>query len=230
MVCRTLSNSLGSRLIGTRTSRTRKIRCDGAKPICHNCGRRPTGGSDCNYDSIPKRRGPDKTPGARQRIARELRNEIEGGAPRRRRRTRDIPAADATKSTRASHNFPATLPVDEPPGLVPAIQLSTTRPIASFSSAPGFSLGEGSNYQLLPTVSSTANSNGSYSNRPSSSSSASYQNASFVTSQNYPSSSYSPCRCHGLTNCSHLESVRDTIDPSTPVSVVSFKQSDKYPS
>ncbi|KAJ7288164.1 hypothetical protein C8J57DRAFT_1279278 [Mycena rebaudengoi] len=63
--------------------RTRKIRCDGAKPICHNCGKRSTGGSECNYDPLPKRRGPDKTPGARQRVARRSTNEGE----RRRRRT-----------------------------------------------------------------------------------------------------------------------------------------------
>ncbi|KAJ7677492.1 hypothetical protein B0H17DRAFT_944826 [Mycena rosella] len=62
--------------------RTRKIRCDGAKPICHNCGKRASGGSDCNYDPLPKRRGPDKTPGARQRAARKM---SEGGGRSRRR-------------------------------------------------------------------------------------------------------------------------------------------------
>ncbi|KAJ6475057.1 hypothetical protein C8R47DRAFT_986425 [Mycena vitilis] len=51
--------------------RTRKIRCDGAKPVCHNCGKRASGSSECNYDPLPKRRGPDKTPGARQRVARK---------------------------------------------------------------------------------------------------------------------------------------------------------------
>ncbi|KAJ7442636.1 hypothetical protein FB451DRAFT_1057345 [Mycena latifolia] len=62
--------------------RTRKIRCDGAKPICHNCGKRASGGSECNYDPLPKRRGPDKTPGARQRAARKMH---EGGSRSRRR-------------------------------------------------------------------------------------------------------------------------------------------------
>ncbi|KAF9071182.1 hypothetical protein BDP27DRAFT_1219488 [Rhodocollybia butyracea] len=70
--------------------RTRKIRCDGAKPICHNCGRRSGGGSDCNYDPVPRRRGPDKLPGARQRMARELREEdTESHGTRRRRRRRE---------------------------------------------------------------------------------------------------------------------------------------------
>ncbi|KAK0487403.1 hypothetical protein IW261DRAFT_1447708 [Armillaria novae-zelandiae] len=72
--------------------RSRKIRCDGAKPVCHNCGRRTNGSNECTYDPVPKRRGPDKTPGARQRMARELRMELErenGGASRRRRRRSD---------------------------------------------------------------------------------------------------------------------------------------------
>ncbi|KZP33462.1 hypothetical protein FIBSPDRAFT_773133 [Athelia psychrophila] len=72
--------------------RTRKIRCDGANPVCHNCSRRTTAsGGPCSYDSAPKRRGPDKTPGARQRTAREisLERREEEGASRRRRRRRD---------------------------------------------------------------------------------------------------------------------------------------------
>ncbi|KAJ7245044.1 hypothetical protein B0H12DRAFT_1220855, partial [Mycena haematopus] len=68
--------------------RTRKIRCDGAKPVCHNCGKRASGNTECNYDPLPKRRGPDKTPGARQRVARR-----EGG-PRTRRRTSSSDAQD----------------------------------------------------------------------------------------------------------------------------------------
>ncbi|KAF7768132.1 transcriptional regulator family: Fungal Specific TF [Agaricus bisporus var. burnettii] len=58
--------------------RTRKIRCDGAKPVCHNCGRRTSGDNECDYDAVPKRRGPDKAPGARQRLAREVRNQLAG--------------------------------------------------------------------------------------------------------------------------------------------------------
>ncbi|KAF5372189.1 hypothetical protein D9758_005120 [Tetrapyrgos nigripes] len=36
--------------------RTRKIRCDGAKPVCHNCGRRSNGTNECTYDAVPRRR------------------------------------------------------------------------------------------------------------------------------------------------------------------------------
>lgn len=79
-------------------SRTRKIRCDGAKPTCHNCGRRAGGGGGCTYDAAPKRRGPDKTPGARQRTVRDPSNDpdTDGGAVRRRRRRRDTSASQTS--------------------------------------------------------------------------------------------------------------------------------------
>ncbi|KAJ7069638.1 hypothetical protein C8F01DRAFT_1113449 [Mycena amicta] len=79
--------------------RTRKIRCDGAKPVCHNCGKR-TGNNDCNYDTLPKRRGPDKNPGARQRIPRK-----NGQTPPPRRRRATAQSADAR-----SDNNEAQLP------------------------------------------------------------------------------------------------------------------------
>ena len=62
-------------------SRGRKIRCDGAKPVCHNCSRRSENPQLCSYDSAPKRRGPDRIPGARQRSTSGA-----GERPRRRRR------------------------------------------------------------------------------------------------------------------------------------------------
>ncbi|KAF5330254.1 hypothetical protein D9758_014443 [Tetrapyrgos nigripes] len=67
--------------------RTRKIRCDGAKPVCHNCGRRSNGNNECTYDTVPRRRGPDKTPGARQRMARDMRGDLERSRRRRRPRS-----------------------------------------------------------------------------------------------------------------------------------------------
>ncbi|KIJ54399.1 hypothetical protein M422DRAFT_222008 [Sphaerobolus stellatus SS14] len=48
--------------------RSRKIRCDGGKPKCQKCSRRS---SECSYDTAPKRRGPDKKPGARQRTSKK---------------------------------------------------------------------------------------------------------------------------------------------------------------
>ncbi|KZT73776.1 hypothetical protein DAEQUDRAFT_661448 [Daedalea quercina L-15889] len=72
--------------------RSRKIRCDGAKPACHNCSRRSDQSGPCTYDPEPKRRGPDKTPGARQRSLTAPQDEVE---PKRRsrRRTVDDPSA-----------------------------------------------------------------------------------------------------------------------------------------
>jgi len=85
-------------------SRTRKIRCDGAKPICHNCSRRSTGsGGTCSYDSAPKRRGPDKTPGARQRAGRDASQETDADVVtvhrRRRKRDTSLPSKSDIRST-----------------------------------------------------------------------------------------------------------------------------------
>ncbi|KAK2459632.1 hypothetical protein APHAL10511_008277 [Amanita phalloides] len=69
--------------------RMRKIRCDGAKPVCHNCNRRAN--SECEYDSLPKRRGPDRIPGVRQRIVGGSRNQLtDASQTRRRRRVQEI--------------------------------------------------------------------------------------------------------------------------------------------
>lgn len=55
-------------IVNVLCSRKRKIRCDGAKPTCHNCTQRSvSGATECSYDSAPRRRGPDRLPGARSR-------------------------------------------------------------------------------------------------------------------------------------------------------------------
>ncbi|KAJ3992978.1 hypothetical protein F5050DRAFT_1578550 [Lentinula boryana] len=51
-------------VIACRQCRSRKIRCDSARPVCTNCHRRK---NICEYDAAPKRRGPDKHPGTRRR-------------------------------------------------------------------------------------------------------------------------------------------------------------------
>ena len=75
------------------SSRSRKIRCDGAKPVCHNCNRRASsavgGVPECSYDAAPKRRGPDRNPGARQRAS--LANGTDNGGRKRRRRPTEQP-------------------------------------------------------------------------------------------------------------------------------------------
>lgn len=48
--------------------RKRKVRCDGAKPVCLNCSsRKNVYARPCTYDPVPKRRGRDRRPGGRQR-------------------------------------------------------------------------------------------------------------------------------------------------------------------
>jgi hypothetical protein len=59
-----------------RCSRARKIRCDSTRPVCNNCVRRS---NECQYDAVPKRRGPDKRPGTRQRSCKK--RPPDGSAP-----------------------------------------------------------------------------------------------------------------------------------------------------
>jgi hypothetical protein len=68
------------------TSRGRKIRCDGAKPACYHCSQRE-GNTECTYDPLPKRRGPDRIQGARTR---GLKSKDEIGEPPRRRRRHPV--------------------------------------------------------------------------------------------------------------------------------------------
>ncbi|KAG6831995.1 hypothetical protein H0H92_006030 [Tricholoma furcatifolium] len=104
--------------------RARKIRCDGAKPACHNCSKRATATGECSYDSIPKRRGPDKTPGARQRLSREARESGEGGPVRRRRRRDPSPRSTPEGQSPPQIRFPSESGSD-------LIALPTTLPLAS---------------------------------------------------------------------------------------------------
>jgi len=72
-------------LTTTLHSRARKIRCDSTRPGCDNCARRS---SQCEYDAVPKRRGPDKRPGTRRRSCKKRPAEGEDTpAARKRRRT-----------------------------------------------------------------------------------------------------------------------------------------------
>ncbi|KAF9227168.1 hypothetical protein BS17DRAFT_727147 [Gyrodon lividus] len=84
----------GSNLvIACRQCRARKIRCDSTRPICHNCVRRS---NECQYDAVPKRRGPDKRPGTRQRSCKK--RPADGSAP-------PLPPSKRKRTTgRASEN------------------------------------------------------------------------------------------------------------------------------
>jgi hypothetical protein len=93
-------------------SRQRKIRCDGAKPTCEVCIKR--GVSVCTYDAAPKRRGPDRQPGARQRLRMEEQQQEDeigdGGVQRQRRRRRRSDAPPSSAATDARYDpFPYEL-------------------------------------------------------------------------------------------------------------------------
>lgn len=96
------------------SSRVRKIRCDGAKPVCFHCCQRG-GNEQCSYDTLPKRRGPDRVQGARTRGTRP--KEGDGVPPRRRRRRTatvdqdtappEAGSSDGTKRPPVTGNAPA---------------------------------------------------------------------------------------------------------------------------
>ncbi|KAF8153666.1 hypothetical protein BJ912DRAFT_1014320, partial [Pholiota molesta] len=67
---------ISSVVIACRQCRSRKIRCDSTRPVCNNCVRRS---NPCEYDAVPKRRGPDKRPGTRQRSCKK--RPADGSAP-----------------------------------------------------------------------------------------------------------------------------------------------------
>ncbi|KAF5365879.1 hypothetical protein D9757_011045 [Collybiopsis confluens] len=71
----------------------RKIRCDSARPVCTNCHRRK---NICEYDTAPKRRGPDKRPGTRRRSCKK--RPVDGSTPppsKRKKTARESPTKDA---------------------------------------------------------------------------------------------------------------------------------------
>jgi hypothetical protein len=67
-------------------SRARKIRCDSTRPICNNCVRRSNA---CEYDEKPRRRGPDKRPGTRQRSCKKRPAEESTPPPKRKKATNE---------------------------------------------------------------------------------------------------------------------------------------------
>jgi hypothetical protein len=61
-----------------------------------------SGGATCLYDSAPKRRGPDKTPGARQRTARDTNQDGDTDISVRRRRRKQDAASPSTGGVRST--------------------------------------------------------------------------------------------------------------------------------
>ena len=81
-------------------SRHRKARCNGAKPVCSSCQQRKNMGGECLYDPSPKRRGPDKIPGTRQRMVKNVGDPAVGDLPPARRSRKKV---DGDRVTTAPH-------------------------------------------------------------------------------------------------------------------------------
>ncbi|KAG8801909.1 hypothetical protein FRC17_006528 [Serendipita sp. 399] len=102
-------------------TRSRKTKCDGLKPVCTNCIKREfapgpayqhllpetekykLANGICLYDIQPKRRGPDRTPGAR--VRKKARDEPTGQetVPRRRRRNLNDASSGALVESESQH-------------------------------------------------------------------------------------------------------------------------------
>ncbi|KAF5345467.1 hypothetical protein D9758_013622 [Tetrapyrgos nigripes] len=76
-------------VIACRQCRSRKIRCDSTRPECNNCVRRS---NKCEYDAVPRRRGPDKRPGTRQRSCKKRPADATAPPPPKRKKTGPGPA------------------------------------------------------------------------------------------------------------------------------------------
>lgn len=114
----TKSISLLSCLTVTFYSRARKIRCDSTRPGCDNCARRS---SQCEYDAVPKRRGPDKRPGTRRRSCkkRPVDGEESPGIRKRRRTETDDEHSDGNDEIVRSTGEPSYHLSASPVPLVP---------------------------------------------------------------------------------------------------------------
>jgi hypothetical protein len=105
-------------LTTTIYSRARKIRCDSTRPGCDNCARRS---SQCEYDAVPKRRGPDKRPGTRRRSCkkRSVDGEDTPSVRKRRRTETEDERSDGNDDTIRSSGEPSYHLSASPVPLVP---------------------------------------------------------------------------------------------------------------
>ncbi|PBK84181.1 hypothetical protein ARMGADRAFT_1000409 [Armillaria gallica] len=99
-------------VIACRQCRGRKIRCDSTRPVCNNCVRRS---NVCEYDAVPKRRGPDKRPGTRQRSC------------KKRPADGSVPPPPKRKRTTAPNRPDVISPIEEVMGGGPLKQSPTVR-------------------------------------------------------------------------------------------------------
>ncbi|TFK44027.1 hypothetical protein BDQ12DRAFT_717221 [Crucibulum laeve] len=100
---------ISSVVIACRQCRGRKIRCDSTRPVCNNCVRRS---NVCEYDAQPKRRGPDKRPGTRQRSCKKRPADGSAPPPPKRKRTtaeRSSEARESAPSNKVKENMASDL-------------------------------------------------------------------------------------------------------------------------
>ncbi|KAJ7121672.1 hypothetical protein C8R44DRAFT_786662 [Mycena epipterygia] len=110
------SKEISTVVIACRPCRGRKIKCDSNRPSCNNCVRRK---NECIYDTAPKRRGPDKRPGTRQRSCKK--RPADGSSPpppKRKRKTSSSSTAgvDATGALSLSVDSLSRMKSDTPTG------------------------------------------------------------------------------------------------------------------
>lgn len=141
-----------TRLFTCLRSRARKIRCDSTRPICHNCVRRS---NECQYDAVPKRRGPDKRPGTRQRSCKK--RSADGSAPpvppSKRKRTSRVPDPQEATEDRKPLDPPTLRTSDlEQDGHIRLDQPSLSPQGSEFSSsAPSRGLSSADSYSTVCT-------------------------------------------------------------------------------
>ncbi|GBE80437.1 hypothetical protein SCP_0301520 [Sparassis crispa] len=125
---RPVRREASSVVVACRQCRARKIRCDSTRPVCHNCTRR---NNECEYDAVPKRRGPDKRPGTRQRSCKKRPVDDDVPPPRKKRKAVDDFDAAAMSSDK-TEDFTST-------PMVPSVsgKSAMPRPIVPSTSSNG---------------------------------------------------------------------------------------------
>lgn len=121
-------------------SRSRKIRCDSTRPGCENCARRST---QCEYDSVPKRRGPDKKPGTRRRSCKKRPiDDASSGSTRRRRRGRSEEESDDEEDDTSKYEDQSISPIDKSTALPTVSSLTINTEVPRIGALHGASSAE----------------------------------------------------------------------------------------
>ncbi|KAJ7596839.1 hypothetical protein C8J56DRAFT_918462 [Mycena floridula] len=131
--------SISTAVIACRQCRGRKIKCDSTRPFCQNCLRRS---NQCEYDIAPKRRGPDKRPGTRQRSCKKRPTDGSAPPPAKRKRISErtstarqsIPSESQdemveSKRLSVSAKEITSVPIHGSPSVAPNLRIETNQPL-----------------------------------------------------------------------------------------------------